>query len=89
MRAVSVDEKSTTRELIELAKTESVIVREQGGRTFALLEVDETDVEACSLSENPDFHRIIEHSRERARRGDWLSTEQVRTQVGIPPAGGS
>jgi hypothetical protein len=84
-----VDEKSTTRELIELAKIEPVIVREQDGRTFALLEVDETDLEAWSLGQNADFLRIIERSRERAQSEGWLTTEQVRAQLGIPATGGS
>lgn len=84
MKTVIVDDPSTTaRELVEMAKKEPVILREHSGRTFAVVEVDDADLEAWSLGNSPDFLRLIDRSRARAQTEGWLTTDQVREQLGI------
>jgi hypothetical protein len=84
MKSVTMQPTTTAGELVEMAKNEPVIVRDPAGRTFALVEVDEIDVEAWSLGNNPNFWQILERSRSRARTEGWLTTDQVREQLGLP-----
>lgn len=67
MKTVTVDDPvATARELVELAKKDPVILYDSGGRTFAVIEVDDSDLEAWSLGSNPQFLQLIERSRARA-----------------------
>ena len=83
MKTVTVQPTTTAGELVEMAKKEPVLVRDDVGCTFALVQVDEADVEALSLRSNPDFWRIIDQSRARAQKEGWLTTAQVREQLGV------
>jgi hypothetical protein len=82
MKTVRVQETATVRELFEQASREPVLLREPGGRAFVLVEVDRDDAETYALKDNPSFSRILERSRARARREGWLSTQQVRRELG-------
>lgn len=46
------------------------------------MEVDRDDAETLVLAGNADLERILDHSRGRARREGWLSTGQVRKELG-------
>jgi hypothetical protein len=48
-----------------------------------LAEVDEADVEALALAQSGKLQQIIERSRARAEREGWLTTEQLREQLGL------
>ncbi len=41
-------------ELVYVAKKEPVLVRDQAGCTFAIVQVDEADFEGWSFGDNPD-----------------------------------
>ena len=83
MKTDTMQPTTTVGELVEMAKKEPVLVRDNVGCMFALVQVDEADVEALSLRNNPDFWRIIDQSRARAQAEGWLTTAQVREQLGL------
>ena len=70
-------------ELIELAKEEPLIVRDSAGRSFAVCEVDESDVEVMALNQSPKFWAILERSRKRAEKEGWLTTEELKASLGL------
>lgn len=47
------------------------------------MEVDQDEVETLTLADNPKFNDILDRSRARARREGWLSTAEVRRELGI------
>jgi hypothetical protein len=69
-------------ELIELAKLEPVVVH-SAGRSFAVCEVDEADIEVMALNQSPQFWAILEKSRQRAEKEGWLTTEQLKASLGL------
>ena len=89
MKTVTVQPTTTAGELVDMAKKEPVLVRDEEGCTFAIVQVDEADVEAWSLRNNPDFWQLIDRSRARAQAEGWLTTGQVREQLGLGRAPGS
>ncbi len=83
MRTVRVEQSATAGELFDQAAGEPVLLRMPSGRAFVLVEVDRDDVETLMLAANAKFNEILNRSRARARREGWLSTEQVRGQLGV------
>jgi hypothetical protein len=82
MRKVQVAQSATAGELFDQASAEPVLLQVPSGRAFVLVEVDRNEVETLTLADNSKFNDILNHSRARARREGWLSTEQVRAQLG-------
>ena len=82
MKTVTVQPTTTAGELLDMAKKEPVLVRDEEGCTFAIVQVDE----AWSLRNNPDFWQLIDRSRARAQAEGWLTTGQVREQLGLGSA---
>ncbi len=76
-------ELTSPNELIELAKEEPLIVRDADGRSFAVCEVDEGDLEVMALNQSPEFWAILERSRKRAEKEGWLTTEQLKARLGL------
>ena len=83
MRTVRVEQSATAGELFDQAAGEPVLLRMPSGRAFVLVEVDRDDAETLMLADNAKFNDILNRSRARARREGWLSTEQVRGQLGV------
>jgi hypothetical protein len=83
MRTVRVEQSATAGELFDQAAGEPVLLRVPSGRAFVLVEVDRDDAETLALADNAKFNDILNRSRARARREGWLTTEQVRGQIGI------
>lgn len=85
MKTVIVDRESpTASELVEQAQSGPILLRNEAGKTFVLAEVAEDDAEALALSGNHQLEAILERSRNRAARDGWLTTEQLRQQLGLP-----
>ncbi len=82
MRTVRVEQSATAGELFDQAAGEPVLLRVPGGRAFVLVEVDRDDAETLTVGDRPMLNDILNRSRVRARREGWLSTEQVRGQLG-------
>lgn len=83
MKTVQVGQSATAGDLFDQAAGEPVLLRAPGGRAFVLVEVDRDDAETLTLADNAKFNDILNRSRARARREGWLSTEQVRGQLGV------
>jgi hypothetical protein len=83
VKTVQVAQSATAGELFDQAAAEPILLREPNGRAFVLVEVDRDDADTLTLADNPKFNEILNRSRVRARREGWLSTEQVRRELGI------
>jgi hypothetical protein len=47
------------------------------------MEVNEDDAETLALGDNAHLRQILDRSRARARREGWLSTQEVRRDLGL------
>ena len=83
MKTIRVQEAATAEDLFGQARGEPVLLQERSGRAFVLVEVDRDDAEAFALAGNADLNRILDLSRARARREGWLSTQQLRKELGV------
>ena len=83
MKTVQVEQSATAGELFNQAAGEPVLLREPSGRAFVLVEVDRDDADTLTLADNAKFNEILNRSRARARREGWLSTQQVRRELGV------
>ena len=83
MRTVDLNEATAeTQQWVQQAVAEPIFLRDGQGRTFVLAALDDADAEAIALAENPQLLDIIQQSRARAEREGWLTTEQLREELG-------
>jgi len=83
MTTVSVQNSSMDlSELIRLARKDFVVLRHKDKISFALVRLDEGDLEALSLSQNSDFMAMLDNARARydAKRG--LALEEIKQRFG-------
>ena len=45
--------------------------------------IGQEDAETLALADNPMLHEILERSRSRAEREGWLTTKQLRAELGV------
>jgi hypothetical protein len=83
MKTVQVQDAATARDLFDEAVGGPVLLREQSGRAFVLVEIDRDDAETLTLGENTRLNQILDRSRARARREGWLSTQQIRQEFDV------
>jgi hypothetical protein len=67
----------TLKELIETTRELPVFLTEGGEIRYALIAVDEADVEAYSLGNNEEFIAYMQAVRERASREGTVSLEEM------------
>jgi antitoxin (DNA-binding transcriptional repressor) of toxin-antitoxin stability system len=82
----TVEMADATQTLAECARgidAEPLVVTDGGRPVAVLLSLANTDLEAVSLSSNPRFLELIEHSRARLAEDGALTPEEVRRQLGI------
>jgi 6-phosphogluconolactonase (cycloisomerase 2 family) len=85
MTAVAIESQELTlSELIKLAKKSPVFITEKGKTRYALVAVDEGDVEAYALGSNEAFIAYLQAARERARREGTISIDEMRRRLNIP-----
>jgi prevent-host-death family protein len=65
------------------ASKEAVVVTSNGKPIAALMPLEDADMETISLSTNPKFMRIIERSRKRQRKVQGISSDEMRSRLGI------
>ena|SRR5438552_14780854 len=76
-----IEKENATKTLASYAddvETGPVVVTEKGRPVAVLVSIENADLETVSLSSNPQFLRIIERSRRRARTEDTLSSAEMR-----------
>ena len=84
MKSVEMDEANQT--LAECARGidgEALVVTEHGRPVAVLLPLVNADLETVSLSSNPRFLELIEHSRLRLAEEGAISPEDVRRRLEI------
>ncbi len=64
---------------------EPLVVMDGGTPVAVLIPVQETDLEALSLSTDPDFLDLLERSRRRQRESGGVTSEEMRRRFGISP----
>jgi antitoxin (DNA-binding transcriptional repressor) of toxin-antitoxin stability system len=62
---------------------EPLVVTEDGVPIAALIPIDELDLEALALGENPRLMAILEEARAQCRQGQGLTSEAVRRELGL------
>lgn len=62
------------------------VVTKNGKPLVAVVPVDELDMESLSLSSNPEFLALLEHSRARYRAEGGIPETVMRKRLGLPPA---
>ena len=62
---------------------EPLVVTEDGVPIAALVPIDELDLEALALGENPRLMAILEEARSQCRQGQGLTSEAVRRELGL------
>jgi PHD/YefM family antitoxin component YafN of YafNO toxin-antitoxin module len=70
-------------EYAQQADTGPLVVTANGNPIAIVLPIENADSETISLSENPQFLAIIERSHERQKREGGLTSDQVRTRLGL------
>jgi prevent-host-death family protein len=70
-------------EYAQQADTGPLVVTVNGRPIAVVLPIENADSETISLSENPQFLAIIERSRERQKHEGGLTSDQVRTRLGL------
>lgn len=79
MTTISVQNSSMAlSELVKLARREFVVLRHNGKICFGLVRLDENDLEALSLSQNPDFMAMLDKARARYDAQGGLSLEETK-----------
>ena len=83
MKTINLNDTTTSaRELVEQVGKGPILLRDGRGHTYVLAEVDDADAEAIALGSSPQLLAMIERSRARAQTEGWLTTEQMREQLG-------
>lgn len=68
-------------ELIKLARKDLVVLRPKGKTFFAVIRLDETDLDAISLSKNPDFIGMLNKLRARYDSQEGLTLEEAKQRL--------
>jgi len=67
---------------------EPVILTVQGRPVAALMSIEGADWETVTLSTNPKFLALIEHSRARQRAEGGISSAEMRQRLGLSDSQG-
>jgi hypothetical protein len=79
MTTISVQNSSMNlTELVELARKDLVVLRRKDKTAFALVRLDEDDLDAISLSQNSDFMEMLDKARARYDLQGGISLEEVK-----------
>jgi PHD/YefM family antitoxin component YafN of YafNO toxin-antitoxin module len=90
MKTIELDQATASlAEYARQAKSEPVLLTEQGSPVAALLSLENVDQESLSLSTNPQFMEIIEESRARLATEGGISSDEMRRRLGLPGKAGA
>ncbi len=90
MTAIAIESQELTlSELIKLAQKSPVFITEGGKTRYALVAVDEADVEAYALGSNEAFIAYLQAARERARWEGTVSIDEMRRRLNTPEGTGN
>lgn len=84
MKTIEMDEATAPlSEYARLVTTETVIITSHGKPVMALIDIEDVDFETISLSTNPDFMKIIQHSRRRQEQEGGISSEEIKRRLKV------
>jgi hypothetical protein len=87
MKTVTVSGRSRDiKRLLELAKTEDVIVRTPGGEEFMLSQVDDFEYEVIRQRRNKKLMAFLDQRFEEARSEKGIPLKDVYRRLGIEPS---
>ena len=82
MKTIEIGEAtSPLADYIEGVQSERLVITDKGTPTAVILPLAGMDLESLSLSTNPDFIALIEHSRTRSRKEGGISSAKMRRRV--------
>ena len=82
--ALENSEDLSLRDAVKLAGNgETVLLTEDGEGRYILGAVDDLELEAFSLSHNPDFMAYLDSCRERGRREGTKTLDEVKREFGL------
>jgi hypothetical protein len=73
----------TVSELVELARSETVVLTRAGQPLVSVRDVSGSDWESASLASDSRFEAIIEQSRQSYRDRGGIAIEQLRQELGL------
>ena len=82
----TLDIKNATLSLAEYANEVGegpIIITREGRPVAVVLSVENADLETISLSTNPRFIALIEHSRKRQESEGGISSEEMRERLSL------
>lgn len=83
MKIIELSEaKSSLAEYANRVSEEPLVIAVDGKPLAALVSLENVDLEAISLSMNPQFMALIEDSRTRQRREGGISSKEMRRRLG-------
>ena len=68
---------------MNLAKSETVVLRNADGSVFALTNIDDSELEVELLKNNPEFMALL---KQLAQEGPAISLQDLRKELGLMPA---
>jgi hypothetical protein len=77
----------TVPELVEMAKTEAVVLTRDGQPLVTVRDVSGSDWESTSLAANPRFMAIVEQSRRSYHEGGGVGLDALREELGLEAPG--
>jgi prevent-host-death family protein len=77
------DATASLAEYVRDVDKEPVIVSRRGKPVAALIAIENTDWETASLSTNPQFLALVQHSRMRQEKEGGLSSVEIRSRIGL------
>jgi hypothetical protein len=86
MKSIDLSDVSALSPFLRTEANEPLFVTENGHTVAAVVPVNEDDVEDLLLSINPQFQAILEKSQRRMETEGSLTSQEVRSRLGLPPS---
>lgn len=85
MKRIDIDDAtSPLRKYAGAIRQGPLVLTRRGKPIAALVSLKGFDVESLTLSNNPAFISMIERSRESIRRGQGITSDEMRLRLGLP-----
>lgn len=82
MKVVALETENPSLEaLVDMAAEEAVIITRDNNPAFALIALDEDDIQTWGLGQNPDFLALMKRSWERLRTEGSVSLAEARRRL--------
>ena len=83
MKTLNWNEQTTSKEIIQAAEREDVVLMHDGHAVALVVSFDDDDLEWYARERDPDFLASIINAREQVRRGRTLSHQELKQELGL------